>query len=67
MSFLVELKELLNTLLNTLKELLNTFWKLEIPMMLLLIFSLFTLGQKKLKTCNVKKYNSKCAKFTIKN
>ena len=56
MSFLVELKELL-----------NTFWKLEIPMMLLLIFSLFTLGQKKLKTCNVKKYNSKCTKFTIKN
>ena len=37
------------------------------PMMLLRMFGLFILGEKKLKTYNVKSYNSKCTKFVIKN
>ena len=43
------------------------FWKFEILMFLLCIFGLFILRWKILKTCNVKKNNSKCTNFTIKN
>ena len=36
------------------------------PMALLCMFNLFIQKKKDLKTCNVKKNNSKCTKFAIK-
>ena len=46
---------------------LSPFWKLEMLMMLLCMFRLFILKQKKLKIWNVKNENFKCTKFSTLN